>query len=131
MNHGILLSDSVLDVPGTLSRLGGDQSLFADLIGFFLVDAPQCLAELRGAAEAKDFAQARWKAHTLKGLVAGCGGQRAASAAQLIETAAQSDNGEDLAPLIQSLEQEVNSLQEALIAYRSQIVASDGHARPR
>jgi HPt (histidine-containing phosphotransfer) domain-containing protein len=131
MNHRILLSDSILDASGTLARLGGDQSLYADLIGFFLVDAPECLSDLRRATEVKDFAQARWKAHSLKGLVAGCGGQRAAGAAQLVEAAAQSGSSDDLEALIQSLEQEVNSLHEALIAYRSQIAAGDGHARPR
>jgi two-component system, sensor histidine kinase and response regulator len=130
MNHGILLSESVLDVPGTLSRLGGDQSLFVDLIDFFVVDAPQYMAELQKAAEAKDAAQVKWKAHTLKGLVAGCGGARATAAAQLLEVAAQANNIDDLQPLIESLQTELQLLQQSLIAYRSQ-VASNGNANSR
>jgi HPt (histidine-containing phosphotransfer) domain-containing protein len=122
MDHGILLSDSILDVPGTLTRLGGDQSLFVDLIDFFVVDAPQCMSELQRAAEAKDFSQARWNAHTLKGLVAGCGGTRAAEAAHLVEAAAQADGSEDLQPLIESLQKEVGRLHQSLLAYRAQIV---------
>ena len=57
MDHGILLSDSILDVPGTLTRLGGDKSLFVDLIDFFVVDAPQYMSELQRAAEANDSSQ--------------------------------------------------------------------------
>jgi HPt (histidine-containing phosphotransfer) domain-containing protein len=132
MNHGILLSDSILDVPGTLTRLGGDQSLFVDLIDFFMVDAPQYMAELQHAVEAKDIAQVRWKAHALKGLVAGCGGTRAAGAAQLVEAAAPADSNDDLQPLIESLQNELDLLQQSLLAYRAQIT-SDGNAnlRPR
>jgi HPt (histidine-containing phosphotransfer) domain-containing protein len=119
MNQGIYLSDSVLDVAGTLVRLGGDGVLYGDLIEFLLVDAPQCFGQLQRAVEMKDAEQAKFHAHSLKGLVAGCGGFRAAGAAQQVEHAAQTTDFDDLKPLMESLQKELESLQEAIADYRT------------
>src|SRR3972149_8852820 len=80
-------SDPVLDVEGTLARLGGDRELFAELAGYLLDDVPRLLGDVRAAVAAKDAAAVNMSAHALKGLVAGCGGGRAASVAQALEDA--------------------------------------------
>ncbi|HEY4233182.1 MAG TPA: Hpt domain-containing protein [Lacipirellulaceae bacterium] len=118
MNHVSLVSASILDVSGTLSRLGGDEDLFRDLIEFFVADAPELMVALRESAKVGDRAGVRVKAHALKGLVAGCGGIRAAGVAQQLETAGQSGVSTDLAPLIQSLQVELDALTQALLAVR-------------
>ena len=82
-------SQPVLDVVGTLSRLGDDEQLFREMLQFFLEDSPSLMLELQAAANADEAASIRSRAHALKGFVAGCGGVRAALAAQRIEKAAE------------------------------------------
>jgi HPt (histidine-containing phosphotransfer) domain-containing protein len=131
MNRPHLLPESILDVPGTLARLGGDAELFGDLIEFFLADAPELMGEIRGSVEAGDVAAARMKAHALKGLIAGCGGIRATQAAQLVEAAGQAGALNEIQPLVQTLSVELKSLQQKLIEYRGQLNAQSCADRNR
>jgi HPt (histidine-containing phosphotransfer) domain-containing protein len=110
-------SAAVLDVEGTLARFEGDQQLFRDIIGFFLEDAPPLLGELRRAAEVEQAQAVRSTAHALKGLVAGCGGVRAAEAAQRVENAGQQGNLNGIDELIDTLDQEVELLRRAANEY--------------
>jgi HPt (histidine-containing phosphotransfer) domain-containing protein len=112
-----LQSSAVLDVDGTLARFEGDQQLFRDIIGFFLEDSPPLLSELRRAAEASHAQAIRSTAHALKGLVAGCGGVRAAQAAQRVENAGQQCDLSDINEQIATLENEVALLRQAANAY--------------
>jgi two-component system, sensor histidine kinase and response regulator len=105
--------DSVLDVTRTLARLGGDQQLFRELLEFVLEDAPPLMNELRGVTETSNPVAVRSTAHALAGLVAGCGGVRAAQAARQIEKAAEDGDLSDLAPLLSELEREVDQLLHA------------------
>jgi HPt (histidine-containing phosphotransfer) domain-containing protein len=108
----------VLDADGALARLGGDRQLFADMAGFFYEDAPRLYVELREAVKLRDAADIRMSAHALKGLVAGCGGIRAASAAQKVETAGHENDLTNIAPLVELLGEELELLRQALLAYR-------------
>jgi HPt (histidine-containing phosphotransfer) domain-containing protein len=110
---------SVLDVKGTLARFGGDEVLFAELAGFLLSDLPPLYQELRGAVTEGDAAEVRQHAHALKGLVAGCGGIRAAQVAQAVENAGQAGKITHAASLLDSLENELEQLTQALRAYSS------------
>jgi HPt (histidine-containing phosphotransfer) domain-containing protein len=118
MNLDSLPSQSVLDVAGTLARFGGDQQLFRDILEFYLEDAPPLMAELCRAADVPHAAAVRSTAHALKGLVAGCGGIRAAQAAQRIEKAAAEGDLKDLAPLLEKLEIELDLLTQAAREHR-------------
>jgi two-component system, sensor histidine kinase and response regulator len=109
----------VLDADGALARLGGDKQLFADMAGFFYEDAPRLYVELRDAAHQQNAAAVRMSAHALKGLVAGCGGVRAASAAQKAETAGHENDLSKIGPLVESLGEELEMLRQALLAYRA------------
>lgn len=69
--------DERIDYRGTLRRLGGDQSLFDDLVQFCLEDTPVALAELGQAIEQGDAAGVERAAHSLKGLIANFGAKHA------------------------------------------------------
>jgi HPt (histidine-containing phosphotransfer) domain-containing protein len=108
----------VLDVDGTLARFGGDYELFQEMAGFFLEDAPVLYDQLRDAANAGDAATVRIKAHALKGLVAGCGGVRAAHAAQKVETAGEERDLARISELVEALGEELKLLTQAHLAHR-------------
>jgi two-component system, sensor histidine kinase and response regulator len=108
---------SVLDSVQALARLGGDGQLYAELIGFVLEDAPLLLSELQDAMDDGNATAVRMKAHALKGLVAGCGGVRAANAAQKVETAGEQGELSEISPIVESLRDELELLIHALRDY--------------
>jgi HPt (histidine-containing phosphotransfer) domain-containing protein len=108
--------EPVLDLDGALSRLDGDQELFAELAEFVLEDAPKLYEELAGAVAANDAESVRSRAHALKGLVAGCGGIRTANAAQQLEAAGQSRDLREAKTLLSLLRIELGQLTRALRA---------------
>jgi HPt (histidine-containing phosphotransfer) domain-containing protein len=107
-------SGPVLDLEGALARLGGDKDLFADMAGFYLDDAPKLLAELQTALLEKNAAAVRMKAHALKGLVAGCGGERVREVAQAVEDAGNAGDLCGAETLLSTLQSELSSLTDAL-----------------
>ena len=109
---------SVIDVSGTLARLGGDQQLFLEMLRFLLEDAPPLMSDLHRAADVSDATVVRSRAHALKGLVAGCGGVRAAKAAQRIENVAEEGDLGDVASLLEKLEVELELLTQAALDIR-------------
>ena len=119
MEQDHLPPKAVFDVQGTLTRLGGDEELLSDMIGFFVEDAPRLLAELQGAIESRDTPAAKKSAHALKGLILGCGGVRAGQAAQRVEHAATAEELDDLPPLVADLSTEIEELFEATLPYRA------------
>jgi HPt (histidine-containing phosphotransfer) domain-containing protein len=102
--------EPVLDIRGALARLDGDEDLLVDLMGFFLEDSSRLLAQLSAAVAAADATEIRMTAHALKGLVAGCGGVRAAAAAKRLEIAAESRNLRDIPALAAALTTEIETV---------------------
>ena len=111
-------SSPVLDVQGTLDRFGGDTILFAEMADLLLEDLPSLFDELRAAVRSKDAIGVRERAHALKGLVAGCGGERATRVAQSLESAGQSEDLSQAPNLIESLAVELQALIRALRDFR-------------
>jgi HPt (histidine-containing phosphotransfer) domain-containing protein len=109
----------ILDIEGTLARFGGDKDLFIEMSGIVLEDAPRIFSDLRRAVEANNAGAVRSHAHALKGLLAGCGGVRAASVAQVLEDAGNSGQLTDSSEMLHALEAEFVSLSRALENYRS------------
>jgi HPt (histidine-containing phosphotransfer) domain-containing protein len=109
----------VLDVEGTLARFGGDRQLFLELAEMCLEDAPPLFDRLKDAVMSRDAAGVRMQAHALKGLLGGCGGNRAAEAAQFLENAGQHQCLDEAPERLAILHEELNSLVEALAAYRA------------
>ena len=112
-------SPDVFDVEGTLARYAGDAGLLIEMIGFFLEDGPKLTDDLYAAVAAEDAPALRKVAHALKGLVAACGGKRAAQAAQRIENAGELGDLTDIEPLLESLETELELLRRAVATHHS------------
>jgi HPt (histidine-containing phosphotransfer) domain-containing protein len=111
--------EAVLDVEGTLTRFGGDRQLFLELGQMLLEDAPPLFDRLKDAVTARDAAQVRKQAHALRGLLGGCGGNRAAQAAQVLENAGHQQSLDEAPALLAILHEELNLLINALTAYRA------------
>jgi HPt (histidine-containing phosphotransfer) domain-containing protein len=120
-----LPSRAVLDIEATLARFGGDRQLFQDFIGFFLQDSPPLLAELRRAAQLAHAPAVRSAAHALRGLAAGCGGVRAAQAAQRVENAGAEADLKDIDTLVDTLEREFELVRRAACDCQSRSSAPD------
>lgn len=115
----------VLNVSGTLTRFGGDQGLLLEMTAILLEDAPRLARQLQAAVLKKDATAIAAHAHALKGLVAGCGGERAAQAAELLESAGHRGTIENVAPQFAKLEEELRSLFSAIFAYRDNRVDAE------
>ncbi len=76
---------TAIDLTGALGRLGGDESLLADLIQFFFEDAFGLLATMHKGIVERQWDEARRAAHSLKGLSSNFGATPAVSALQAIE----------------------------------------------
>ncbi|HEX4412873.1 MAG TPA: Hpt domain-containing protein [Lacipirellulaceae bacterium] len=108
------ISAKILDVEGTLARFGGDEALFRDMTSIVLEDAPRLAQELRVAVLAADPVAIQMKAHALKGLVLGCGGQRTALAAQKLEDAGRDHSLQASVAQLAELEAELQQFLEAI-----------------
>jgi len=75
----------VFDREQAMAATGGDQELLVEIVGLFLEDCPQMVAEIGRALAAADLDAARRAAHTLKGSVAVLGAQALAAAAREVE----------------------------------------------
>lgn len=111
MNSDRVTAEPVLDVRGALARLDDDEELLVDLMGFFLEDSSRLLAQLQADVAATNAKEIRMTAHALKGLVAGCGGTRAAAAAKRLEHAAEAGNLRDIPALAEALKAEIEAVQ--------------------
>jgi HPt (histidine-containing phosphotransfer) domain-containing protein len=78
-----------IDREAALRRLGGDERLFADIVGFFREDAPPLLRSLQDAIRDRDPDQIARSAHSLKGLAANLGDDALIDAALAVERAAR------------------------------------------
>jgi HPt (histidine-containing phosphotransfer) domain-containing protein len=112
-----LILEPVLDIPGALIRLDGDEELLVELIGFFLEDSSRMVDQLKSAFAAGDANEVRMAAHALKGLVAGCGGMRAAEAARRVEHAAASGDLPEAAMTVQTLLTELDLVRREAQGY--------------
>ena len=124
------MGHEILDLPGALARLGGDEPLYADMVQFLREDCPTLLNELQAGITSKTPSAVQRAAHSLKGLIANCGGVRAAEVAQRIENAGAGGDLLDAAHLIEPLRREIDVLMQALNGIRSRdCSAPSTHAR--
>jgi two-component system, sensor histidine kinase and response regulator len=97
-----------------LERLGGDEELFAEVVGVFLGDAPKLMAELRRAVTAGDAPAVQRAAHGLKGAAGYVGGAPTAVAAAELEKVGASGDLADAPQTLDRLTTEVDRLTAAL-----------------
>ena len=111
----------VFDKVAALDRLGGDEGLFAELIGIFQSEGPRMLVELRKSLIAEDAAGVRCNAHGLKGSAGYLGGVGLAKAAHALELLGAAGNLGSAPDALRALEMELDQL---LIALTSMTTAT-------
>jgi two-component system, sensor histidine kinase and response regulator len=79
---------AVFDRTLLLERVGGDESIFIEILQVFVDDTPLRIQEMREAILKQDLANLRRAAHTVKGASANVGGAALQAAAFELETAA-------------------------------------------
>ncbi len=99
---------NAIDLPGTRARLGGDESLLADLIQFFFEDAFGLLVAMHQGICREQWEEARRAAHSLKGLASNFGAGPAVAALQAIEMCDQSAEPTEMAALMNRLADEAD-----------------------
>ena len=109
-----LVMSSIYDHDGALRRMGNDAELFAEMVGLLRSDAPHWLTVLKSALDDGDSAQIHRAAHTLKGLAANFGAERAVGAALEIERRAKAQQSDGMAAAVQELEEALDELIAAL-----------------
>lgn len=114
--HMTKTPNEVFDYEETMSRLGGDTELYADLVRFFLEDSQELTQRLRAKLLADDLRGVEMCAHSLKGLCANFGAHRATSAAFTLEEAARNGKAVNLPESACELEAAVADLKTALTA---------------
>jgi PAS domain S-box-containing protein len=112
----VSLEDGALE---TLRGLGGDEFL-DEVIDAFLDDAPELVATLRRSLDEQGSEELRRAAHTLKSNGATLGAERFAELCRTLEQQAKSGELDGASELVERIEQEYSSLEEALSALRSE-----------
>jgi CheY-like chemotaxis protein len=110
----------IWDQEALLRRVQGDTHLLKEITELFLVDHPLILARVRTSLERSDAVGLEQAAHTLAGLVANFGAQRAHAAARHLEQMGRDRNLHGASPVADLLEQELTRLTPALAALSHQ-----------
>ncbi|MEX0793091.1 MAG: response regulator [Pirellulaceae bacterium] len=116
----IVPEKEVLDVTATLRRLGGDQDLYTEFIGYFDEDVPPLLRQIPEQLATGDLETLERTAHSLKGLAGSVGGDPASRIAGEMETAARENKPAAVRDLVKPLQEEFNLLNQALQPYRKE-----------
>jgi HPt (histidine-containing phosphotransfer) domain-containing protein len=108
------LSEVSWDMSKTLEQLGGDLTLFQEVMDIFLAEAPIHLAALRLAVERGQAETVERTAHTLKGEVGYLGIPGISQTASQIEEMGRSNNVGGAANLLAQFEADINGLFTAI-----------------
>ncbi len=108
----------IFDQEASLVRMGNDHELFQEMVGLLKADAPPLLAALRSALREGDTQRLQRAAHTLKGLAANFGAERAVADASNVEKLAKAPQSSGVPAAIAKLEESVDELVAALAPAR-------------
>jgi HPt (histidine-containing phosphotransfer) domain-containing protein len=101
---------AVLDRDAALGRVGGDLDLLREIAVLFADECPRVLQELRNALANGDAPAIGRAAHGLKGSAANFGAVSAVDAAIRIEQSARAGRIDEVHPLVELLDQTLNTL---------------------
>jgi HPt (histidine-containing phosphotransfer) domain-containing protein len=104
--------------------MGHDEQLFSEMAGFLQEDGPRWLQEIQEGLAARDVWRAKRAAHTLKGLVANFGAERAVAAAAQIEHLAGMQDWAAIIEALPELERAVEELQVELSPFSRSVRSS-------
>ena len=107
-------SEPVFDRRSALERLGDDEQLFEEVIGFFLEDSVKELDTIEAGMATGDWTEVRRAAHSLKGLAANFSAERATAAARELEEAALAGDADRAAALLPPLQSNIERLCAAI-----------------
>jgi HPt (histidine-containing phosphotransfer) domain-containing protein len=108
------LSDVPWNISKTLEQLGGDLTLFQEVMDIFLAEAPIHLAALRVAVERGQAETVEQTAHTLKGELGYLGIPEISQTASQIEEMGRCNNISCAASLLDQFEADINGLFHAI-----------------
>jgi two-component system sensor histidine kinase/response regulator len=109
---------SIIDLPGCLKRLGGDEELFQEFVQVFDEDAPQLMTLLRESIRTRNGSDWERAAHGLRGLTANFGARAAVAAASRLEEIGAGGRWNDAEHAVDQLERELGRLSRALDEHR-------------
>jgi two-component system sensor histidine kinase/response regulator len=101
---------SAVNHAAAIERLGGDEELFAELVGLFREQGPRTIQEIADALEAGDAVKIRRSAHALKGAAGYLGGTLTVQAAQRLEQIGASNEISAASAAFQDLENELGRM---------------------
>ena len=99
-------------------NIGGDNQLFAQLVGMFLDQHPAMLADIKDGLIRRDSLAVERSAHTLKGTAGNLCAPEVVLAASRLEAIGHLGALQDAPPIYAQLEQEVLRLVQALGPFR-------------
>jgi HPt (histidine-containing phosphotransfer) domain-containing protein len=117
-----------LDVKAALARLGDDEALFREFVGFYDEDHPRFVEALKAAVAARDGEAIHHTAHGLKGLAASLGATEVVGVLAKLERLGRSKDLSELVELMARLQSEMRELDQELRPYRVPATPS-GRAR--
>ena len=102
-----MMEPASVDLTAALHWVGGDRELLLELVGIFVEEAPDRLAELQDAAAARDAATVERVAHGLKGSAGILGAARLRTASAELEERAIAERFDGVPGLLAGLEREL------------------------
>lgn len=106
----------VFDRSAALSRMGGDEQLFREMVDYFLTDSADLRIKLRQAIDQRDGPEVERTAHVLKGLASNFGAARTQRAAFIVENLGHGGDFGGAAVALTELEEALDQLCAALRA---------------
>ena len=111
---------SAWNLEKALKRLGNDESLLVDLIGFFQEDSPKLREEIAAALDSGDAREIQRNAHALKGLCANFEATAAVTAAAEIENLGAERVLDATQYDLATLDEKITELSQALALWQTQ-----------
>jgi len=112
-----------LDMAEGLERLGGNWSLYLDILGDFCKSQKGFSSEFLGLTEKKDFKSARSKAHGLKGAAGNISAINLSAAAKNLEDACESENEDQIRAILPDVEE---ALAEVITSFGKLAILPEG-----
>jgi HPt (histidine-containing phosphotransfer) domain-containing protein len=96
--------------------VGDNENLLREIAAVFLEDRPRMLGEVRAAIEQGDALRLKRALHSLQGTLSNFGAAPAVAATRRLETLAEVNEPSGMEEAYQTLEQEIQQLEQALAA---------------
>jgi HPt (histidine-containing phosphotransfer) domain-containing protein len=114
------MTGAAMEGKALLEYLDNDPQLLREVIGVFLADCPQRIAELRTAVMARNLVQIVSASHALRGSVGTFGAKKAIEAARELESIGRQEKLKGIEEAFSALEREL-----ALVASSLEKIAKD------